>query len=403
MSYVTLADLRSGLGQTTTAANVAIPGGIASLLTVYPTAAAALQAGNAGMLFTSGPGQISFTGPAGATVLKDPNTIYPTAQAALAAGYGTIFPGGVWPGTQSGTYYATTPYGPLTINSPPLPAAAAKVTALTGTVNPTAKAVLATVASGLFQALPPPSATTINMTTPVSPMTGMPGAGYTIIGSDQVGRPVYGLAQGYTVATAMPPTGLVTIGFDTSGNPVYGQSGGVYTPAYTPTAPTPTAPTYTTPTPTAPTYTTPTYNPYAPATPAISPGTGYSVIGTDQLGRSVYGLTAGYTTATASPPTGMVSVGVDANGYTVYGTSGGTYSAASPAGTYILILLLGAAAVGGYFWWKSQQPPVGMPAPQPYPPQPQPQPIYQPAPAPAQAPAPVPAPVRNKRRGRRAA
>ena len=66
---------------------------------------------------------------------------------------------------------------------------------------------------------------------------------------------------------------------------------------------------------------------------AVPPGTGYSIIGQDQLGRPVYGLTPGYTTANSAPPTGLVPIGVDANGNQVYGQSGGIVHAGGDRGS----------------------------------------------------------------------
>jgi hypothetical protein len=140
MGYIYLSDL----GQSTGGA--AIPGGIASILTVYPDLNTAIKKGY-GMLYRDQSGKLTVTGPGFGISVTDPNTIYPDMNSALRKGYGYIY-------TQSGNFYLSGPAGPLTINSPPTADAAAQLSAATGAVNPTAKTLLSAIASGTFQPLP---------------------------------------------------------------------------------------------------------------------------------------------------------------------------------------------------------------------------------------------------------
>src|SRR5271155_1444055 len=145
MSYIYLSDLRAGLGQAATAAtvptNVPIPGGIASILTVFPSESTALAGQGYGMLYIASNGNLVLSGPYGALTVVDPNTIYSTEQIALAKGYGYIY-------TQGGNFYLSGPAGAIQINSPPTANTASQLAAATGAVNPTAKAVLSAIASG---------------------------------------------------------------------------------------------------------------------------------------------------------------------------------------------------------------------------------------------------------------
>jgi len=97
---------------------------------------------------------------------------------------------------------------------------------------------------------------------------------------------------------------------------------------------------------------TPIVTPPAAVSPLVTgsqvpPGTGYTVIGTDNMGRAVYGLIAGYSTANAAPPSGLVAIGTDANGNLVYGISGGVYTNTAQAAAQAAALQAQAAAAGG--------------------------------------------------------
>ena len=168
MAYIYLSDLPSGLGQaaaSTVAINV--PGGIGTILTVYPDMNTALAKGYGMLFIESGQfaGKLGITGPYGPLVVADANTIYPNMNAALAKGQangGVIY-------TQGGTFYITGPAGPVTIMSPPTSDTAAQISQATGAVNPTAKAVLSAIASGAFQPVPTQTASSIPAATPPPP------------------------------------------------------------------------------------------------------------------------------------------------------------------------------------------------------------------------------------------
>jgi hypothetical protein len=225
-----------------------------------------------------------------------------------------------------------------TATAAPVKAAAAN------TINVVNDAVTNALASAVLPAgvsvpAPTPSAATSASATAATPLTTppaavsplvtgsavTPGTGYQVIGTDNLGRPAYGLIAGYSTATAMPPAGLVAIGSDTSGNLVYGTSGGTYTPGVAGSSPA--------------------------LTGAVPAGTGYTVIGTDNLGRPVYGLVTGYSTANAAPPIGLTAIGTDANGNLVYGTAGGVYTNTAQAAAQAAALQ--AQAAGATPSWLS--------------------------------------------------